>query len=99
VNQRARDLVVVMAGQLAWLGPDVRSLSVVVMLSWTTIRVGVANDERLREVAEDLGLTQATTQRRGRVWWRQAEARGEGVVMIAAGPHHEGEPPANEEQP
>ena len=93
MNQRARDLVVVMSAQLAWLGPGVRSMSVTEMSSWLTIRVGVANDERLREVAEDLGLEQATTQRRGRTWWRQAESRGDGVVMIAAGPYHEGEPP------
>jgi len=86
-------------GQLTWIWPGVRSLSVSELLSWLTIRIGVTTDERLREVAEDLGLEQATTQRRGRVWWRQAESRGDGVVMIAAGPAHDGQPPANEEKP
>jgi len=24
----------------------------------------------------------------GRVWWREADSRADGVVVVAAGPHH-----------
>jgi hypothetical protein len=79
-----------MAGQYAWLGPGIRMLTVSELMQWMTIRIAVTSDERLREVAADLGLVQATTERRGRVWWRQVMSRGDGVVMIAAGPSKSG---------
>jgi len=86
VNQRARDFAVLMAGQYAFLGPGIRMLTVSELMRWMTIRIAVTSDARLREVADDLGLVQATSERRGRVWWRQVMSRGDGVVMIAAGP-------------
>jgi len=79
-----------MAGQYACLGPGIRMLTVSELMRWMTIRITVTTDERLREVADDLGLMQATTERRGRVWWRQVMSREDGVVMIAAGPSREG---------
>ena len=61
-------------------------------LSWLVIRITVVSDERLREIAEDFNLTQASTERRGKVWFGQVASKGDGVVVIAAGPTHQGEP-------
>lgn len=93
MNQRAIDLAVMARGQLSWVGPRIHSLTMSELLSWMTIRIAVNDDVRLREIAEDFGLTQASTQRRGRAWFRQAMSRGDGLIVIAAGPHHDGPPP------
>ena len=93
MNQRAIDLSVMARGQLAWVGPGVHSLTTSELLSWMTIRIAVNEDARLREIAEDFGLTQASTQRRGRAWFRQAMSRRDGLIVIAARPHHYGPPP------
>ncbi len=61
--------------QLAGLGPGVRSVSADESLSWLFVRTGAATDEILRRVADDLGLMQARTTRKGRVWWREAVSR------------------------
>ena len=92
MNQRALDLAVMARGQLTWLGPGVHSLTVSELLSWLVIRITVVSDERLREIAEDFNLTQASTERRGKVWFGQVASKGDGVVVIAAGPTHQGEP-------
>jgi len=88
VNQRALALAESLRGQLADLGPGVRSVSADESLSGLFIRIGAASDETLRRVADDLGLSQARTARKGRVWWREAASRADGVVVVAAGPHH-----------
>jgi len=93
VNQRCRDLAILLDGQRAALGPGTRSISINALLSWDLIRIGMATDEQLRVLAEDLELTQAATERRGRTWWRTATARSEGLVVVAAGPYHTGSPP------
>ncbi|HWO22349.1 MAG TPA: hypothetical protein VNO30_26505 [Kofleriaceae bacterium] len=93
MNQRCLDLAILLGGQRAALGPGARSLGINSFLTWDLIRIGMASDEQLRVLAEDLELTQAATERRGRIWWRTAEARKEGLVIVAAGPHHEGKPP------
>jgi hypothetical protein len=93
VNQRCSDLAVLLGGQRAALGPGTLSLSINALLTWDLIRIGMATDEQLRVLAEDLGLDQARTERRGKVWWRTATARADGLVVVAAGPHHAGAPP------
>ena len=94
MKQRAHDLDVILEGVRASLGPGTVSVSVTAMLTWRLIRIGVATDDQLRALAEDFGLDQARTQRRGKVWFRSAEGREDGLVVVAAGPNHEGDPPA-----
>jgi len=48
----------------------------------------VATDEILQRLADDLGLSEARTAQKGRVWWREAVSKADGVVVVAAGPHH-----------
>lgn len=91
MNQRAFALAESLRGQLADLGPGVRSVSADESLSWLFVRIGAATDEILRRVADDLGLSQARTVRKGRVWWRKAVSQAAGVVVVAAGPHHSAE--------
>jgi hypothetical protein len=88
VNQRALDLSVMARGQLAWVGPGVQTLTMSELMHWLTVRMVVSSDARLREIAEDFGLIQASTERRGKVWFRQMLSRGDGVTVIAAGPEH-----------
>jgi hypothetical protein len=99
VNQRALDLAILLGGQRAALGPGARSLGINAFLTWDLIRIGMATDEQLRELAEDLGLDQAATESRGRTWWRTAAAREEGLVVVAAGPYHEGKLPSGARKP
>lgn len=99
MNQRARDLAVVLRGVLTNVSPGVRSLSVSETLSWVMVRIGLATDEHLRVVAEEYGLVQARTERRGKLWWRSVASRKEGLWMVAAGPYHQGEPPPGEVEP
>ena len=93
MNQRGRDLSVVMGGQLAWVGPGVRLLSVSELMQWMTIRMEVIDDARLLEIADDFDLRQATLERRGRAWFRQVTSKEGKVIMIAAGPRHTGPVP------
>lgn len=93
MNQRCLDLAILLSGQRAALGPGTRSLGINSLLTWDLIRIGMATDEQLRVLAEDLELTQTATERRGRTWWRTATARSEGLVIVAAGPYHKGELP------
>lgn len=75
MNQRGIALGVVLGAQLAALGPGARALSVRALLPWLFIRIVVDSDDALRDLAEDLGLDQARTERRGRVWFRQASSK------------------------
>jgi hypothetical protein len=94
VNQRAIDLGVIWRSQVAAVDPEALSLNVSLLLqAWTLVRIGMGSDAALRVLAEDHGLDQARTERRSRVWFRQAEARANGLIVIAAGPSHEGAPP------
>lgn len=93
MNQRGRDLTTIMGGQLAWVGPGVRLLSVSELASWMTIRMECLDDARLLEIADDFDLRQASIQRHGRVWFRQVTSMEGKVIMIAAGPRHEGAAP------
>jgi len=99
VKQRALDLAVLLGGQRAALGPGARSLGINAFLTWDLIRIGVATDEQLRALAEDFGLDQAATESRGRIWWHTAAARKEGLVVVAAGPYHEGKLPSGARKP
>lgn len=94
MKQKALDLGVVQASQLASLGPGAKSMSVQAVASATLIRIAVTSDSALRDVAEDLGLDQARTVRQGKVWFRQAGAREGGLFIVAAGPVHQGEEPS-----
>lgn len=91
MNQRCLDLSTLLLGQLAWLGPDARSLSVHVLAPWTFVRMGLATDAGLRTLAVDFGLDLARTERHGRVWYRRAHSRQDGLIVIAAGPYHSGD--------
>lgn len=93
MNQRGRDLSTVMGGQLAWVGPGVRLLSVSELAEWMTIRMEAIDDTRLMEIADDFDLRQATLERRGRAWFRQVTSREGRLIMIAAGPRHTGPAP------
>ena len=94
MNQRAIDLGVLWSSQVAAVGPEALSLNVSLLVqAWTFVRIGMGSDDALRALAEDFGLDQARTMRRGRVWFRQAEARADGLIVVAAGPHHLGAPP------
>lgn len=93
MNQRAHDLDLILEVARASLGAGTRSLSVTAMETWRLIRIGVSTDEQLFELADGLGLDPARTVRRGRIWFRQAEAKEGWIVVIAAGPDHEGAPP------
>jgi hypothetical protein len=93
VKQRALDLAVLLGGHLASLGPSARGLSINLLTSWTMIRIAVDDDIALRALAEDFGLDPARTERRGRAWFRQASARADGLIIIAAGPVHSGPMP------
>jgi hypothetical protein len=99
VNQRCLDLAILLGGQRAALGPGTRAVGISSLLTWDLIRIGMATDEQLRVLAEDLELTQAATESRGRIWWRTAEARKDGLVVVAAGPYHEGKLPSGARQP
>ena len=99
MRQRALDLAILLGGQLAALGPGARSVGINAFLTWDLIRIGVATDQQLRVLAEDLGLDQAATESRGRIWWRTAAARKDGLVVVAAGPYHEGKPPSGAKKP
>lgn len=68
MNRRALDVADTLRGQLAKLEPGVRSVSADESLSWLFVRIGAANDEILRRVADDLSLKQARTVRKSRVW-------------------------------
>ena len=94
MRQRAIDLGVIWRSQVATIGPEALSLNVSLPApAWTLVRIGMASDTALRALAEDLGLEQARTERRGRLWWRTAEARAEGLIIVAAGPFQRGTPP------
>jgi hypothetical protein len=94
VNQRAIDLGVIWRSQVAAIGPEALSLNVSLLVqAWTLVRIGMGSDAALRALAEDYGLDQARTERRGRLWWRAASARADGLIVVAAGPHHQGPPP------
>ena len=91
MKQRALDLGVLLEGQLASLGPEAMALSVRRPGSdWLWIRVEVATDTALRDLADELGLDPARTERRGKAWFRQAQAREGGLTVIVAGPVHQG---------
>jgi hypothetical protein len=86
VNQRARDLALVLRGQLADLGPGTCSVSVREIASWAFVRIGMASADTARVLASDLGLEQARTASRG-VWWRLALPTESGIVVVQAGLH------------
>lgn len=94
MNRRASDFANAVRDWLAAWGPAVRSISVQqCSADWLVIKIGVVSDDVLRLVAAELGLDQARTAQRGRTWWRQMYSTSDGVVVIAAGPHHEAEDP------
>ena len=89
MNRRALDLAAALRGRLASLGPGARSVGVESISGWTIVKVSVIDDAALEAVADDLGLDLARTLRRGRTWYRQVSAVEDGLIVIAAGPHHE----------
>ncbi|HWU87634.1 MAG TPA: hypothetical protein VN253_10190 [Kofleriaceae bacterium] len=93
MNWRGSDFAGAIRGWLAAFGPGVRSVSVQRIATWTIVKIGVVNDRVLRQIAADLGLDQARTAWRGRVWYRQAYSTADGVIVVAVGPAHEGEDP------
>jgi hypothetical protein len=93
MNRRASDFANSVRDWLAGWGPGVRSVTVQRCAAWTVIKIGVISDDVLRLLAAELGLDQARTEQRGRVWWRTMYSTAEGVVVIAAGPARELEDP------
>jgi len=94
VNAKAVTFTSAMEGWIATLGPGVRSVTVTRHATWTLVKIAVMTDVLLAALAADLGLDQAATEQRGRVWWRTMSSTENGVLVIAAGPHHDSLGPA-----
>lgn len=92
MNLRAFHLADALGGQLADLGPGVRTLSVDDLSTWQIIRIGAASSDDLRRLAEDLELDQAQSLRHGRTWWRQMALRPSGAIVMSAHVHREVRP-------
>jgi hypothetical protein len=95
VNRRASDFAAAMRTWLDAFDPGtVRSASVQRCGPWVITKLGATSDETARLLASDLGLTQARTPQKGRVWWREYLSTDDGVVIIVVGPTHSFEEPA-----
>jgi hypothetical protein len=68
-----------LGGQLASLGPGVRSLSVAAVSTWQVLRIGAASGDALLRLAEDLELDSGRTGR----WRRMLPAPGGAIVVSA----------------
>jgi hypothetical protein len=89
VNQRARDLGVIMEGALRSVGPGARGLSVYEPLaSQMVIRVTAATDDELAVIAVNYELEVLGTESRGNMWWRQASSREGRLHIVAVGPYY-----------
>ena len=87
MNRRAREFAQSLRSWLgAFGGAGVASVSVKQHGAWTTVRFGMVSDDAARLIAADLGLGQARTEQRGRVWWREYFAVDGETVIISAGP-------------
>lgn len=94
MNERAREFCAAMTRWLDACGSGVvRSVSVQRVGTWTVIKVGATSDETARLIAAEMGLTQARTPQKGRVWWREYVATTEGATILVAGPTHSFEEP------
>ena len=89
MTERAIVFATALRGWIASLGAGVRSVTVTEHATWTCIKITAMSDEVLMALAADLGLDQAATEQRGRVWWRTMSSTENGVLVVAAGPHHE----------
>jgi hypothetical protein len=100
MNRRARDFAAAMRSWLAAFDPGmVRSASVQRCGPWVVTKLGATSDETARLLAADLGLTQARTPQKGRVWWREYVSTDDGVMIIVVGPMHSFESTGTAEQP
>ncbi len=77
---RVLSLANALGGQLASLGPGVRTLSVDEVSTWQVIRIGAASNESLWRLAEDLQLDQGRTGR----WRRMLSGTGGAIVVTAS---------------
>jgi hypothetical protein len=77
---RVLSLADALGGQLASLGPGVRSVSVDAVSTWQVIRIGAASGDALLRLAEDLELDPGRSGR-----WRRMLARPSGAIVVAAG--------------
>ena len=89
MNAKAVAFTSAMEGWIASLGPGVRSVTVTRHATWTLVKITVMTDGCSRALAVDLDLDQAATEQRGRVWWRTMSSTKNGVLVVAAGPHHD----------
>jgi hypothetical protein len=71
-----------LSGQLAALGPGVRSVSVDAVSTWQVIRIGAASGDALLRLAEDLELDQGRSGR-----WRRMLSRTGGAIVVSASVH------------
>lgn len=89
MNEKAVTFASALRGWVASLGAGVRSVTVHEHGTWTLVKIAAMTDDVLRALAADLGLDQAATESRGRVWWRTMSSTKNGVLVVAAGPHHD----------
>ena len=82
MSERALDLAAAIGGQLAALGPGVRTLSIDDVSTWQVIRIGAASSETLRRLAEDLQLDQGRTGR-----WCRMLSGPSGAIVVSASMH------------
>lgn len=89
MNQRARDLGVIMDGALRSVGPGACGLGVYEPLpSRRVVRITAATDDELAVIAVDYELEVLVTESRGSLWWRQASSREGALHVVAVGPYH-----------
>jgi hypothetical protein len=81
---RVLSLADALGGQLASLGPGVRSVSVAAVSTWQVIRIGAASGDALLRLAEDLDLDQGRSGR-----WRRMLSGPAGAIVVSAGLHRE----------
>ena len=94
MNQRARDLGVIMEGALSSVGPGARGLGVYKLLApRLVVRITAATDDVLAAIAVDYELEVLGTESRGNLWWHKASSREGELLVVAVGPYHYPGPP------
>lgn len=96
MNERARDLAVLLRGILGML-PGATSIGLHASEQWAFILITAGSDEAVDALGEALGLSCDNRIGRRR-WWRRATSESDQGLLhiIVAGPPHKGWPPRDE---